>query len=196
MKDILNVDGTFKRYYKNNNLKEKGKYINGEYEGEVINYLTDGHISQKRYFNKGIIETIISYKKNEEFVLNNEDVLENLFILRNKGKNDKLRAFPSSIFEELNYIPTYYKNEDFVGELLLKIWGDNCLWLVFLVDSRKVVKMVVYRNKKGFYSPKKGEFDFSNKDIWDKKFKIKVLQAETKARLLKPVYVDSIEILD
>jgi len=56
--------------------------------------------------------------------------------------------------------------------------------------------MVVYRNKKGFYSPKKGEFDFSNKDIWDKKFKIKVLQAETKARLLKPVYVDSIEILD
>ena len=61
MKDILNVDGTFKRYYKNNNLKEKGKYINGEYEGEVINYLPDGHISQKRYFNKGIIMRIWSW---------------------------------------------------------------------------------------------------------------------------------------
>lgn len=194
--DIINTDGTFRRYYKNSNLKERGKYINNEYDGEIINYLPDGQICQKRYFNKGILETIISYKNNDELVLNNEDILENLFILRNKGKNDKLRAFPSSLFKEIDYIPTYYKNENFIGELLLKIWGDNCLWLIFLVDDRKVIKMVVYRDKNGFYAPKKTKFDFSDKDLWAGRFKINVLQAKTNTRLLKPVYIDNIEIID
>lgn len=194
--DILKEDGTFRKYYKNSNLKEKGKIVNNEYDGEIINYLSNGEICQKRYFNKGIIETIISYQDKEELVLNNEDIIENLFILRNKGKNDKLRAFSGSIFKKLNFIPTYYKNEDFIGELLLKIWGDSCLWLIFLIDDRKIVKMVVYRNKKGFYSPKKQEFDFSNEDLWNGRFKIKILQAKTNTRLLKPVYIEEIELLE
>ena len=49
--DLINTDGTFRRYYKNSNLKERGKYINNEYDGEIINYLPDGQICQKRYFN-------------------------------------------------------------------------------------------------------------------------------------------------
>lgn len=198
MEDIINIDGTFERYYKKGNrILEKGKYTNLEYDGEVINFSYDGKISFKRYFNKGILETVIYSKDQEELVLNNEDIIENLFILRNKGKNDKLRAFSSSTFNELNFVPTYYKNEDFIGELVLKIWGDNCLWLFFLVDDRKIVKLLVYRNKNELYSPKKMDFDFSSKELWGGKFKVKVSQAKKNTKhMLKPIYVEEVELLE
>ena len=198
MKDIINNDGTFERYYsKGNKILEKGKYIDLEYDGEILNFSYDGNILFKRYFNKGILEKVIRFKNEKELILNNEYILENLFVLRSQAKNKNLRAFPSSIFNELNYIPTYYKNEDFIGELLLKIWGDNCLWLFFLLDNRKIIKVLVYRNKNELYSPKKMDFDFSSKELWGGKFKIKVSQAKTNTKhMLKPIYIEEVEMLE
>lgn len=68
---------------------------------------------------------------------------------------------------------------DFIAILDYKGWGNNNCICLFTLESGRKLKITAYKNKNGYYSAKKSDYDFSKENNLGKIFKINIGKTKT-----------------
>lgn len=68
---------------------------------------------------------------------------------------------------------------DFIAILDYKGWGNNNCVCFFTLESGRKLKITAYKNKSGYYSAQKSDYDFSQNDNLGRIFKINISKTKT-----------------
>lgn len=178
-------------YFPSGKIKSKWETLNGKIHGEYVRYLSNGKVIKRIFYNDGVMEKVIDCETDTVYTA--EDFIKKLYTFSQEGILSRIRAFSSSYFFEIIDIPNIDESINFKGKLLFKCWGKNSsLWLVFLINSSKLVKIPVYRNKLDIYAytGKECTLDFSDENTWLRNFEVETMVASSgrfyvkKARLI------------
>lgn len=178
-------------YFTSGKIKSKWETLNKKIHGEYIRYLSNGKIIKRIFYNNGVMEKVIDCETDTVYTA--DDYIKKLYTFSQEGILSRIRAFSSSYFFEIIDIPNIDETFNFKGKLLFKCWGKNSsLWLVFLIDKSRLVKIPVYRNKLDIYiyTGKECTLDFSDENTWLKNFEVETMVASSgrfyvkKARLI------------
>lgn len=176
-----------KNYFASGKIKSEWTTLNNLIHGEYIRYLSTGRIIKKITYNKGVLEKVCDCTT--DTVLYPEDYINKFKKFSQTGLAEGMRAFSSEYFSEIFDIPSLEEKIKFKGQLLFKVWGKNSdLWLIFLIEDHRLIKIPVYRNREHIYTytGKHCTLDFSVKDNWLETFEIDTMKASSGM-----IYVDN-----
>lgn len=173
-------------YFPSGKIKSKWETLNGKIHGEYIRYLSNGKVIKRILYNDGVMEKVIDCETDTVYTA--DDFIKKLYTFSQEGIESRIRAFSTSYFFEIIDIPNVDESMNFKGKLMFKCWGKNSsLWLVFLIDKLRLIKIPVYKNKLDIYTytGKECNLDFSAEDTWLKNFEIEIMKASSGRFYLK-----------